>query len=121
MNVDYSRQFKSYLKNFPVQDQLKIRQFVEHVEKYGFQGLQGRNKSSDTVPKDDPKWVEKVSYAQKYRLWHYHIGIPAYVLSAQGDFVSEYILHYMRLDDAIKLVSLSYHPPFTLPQESEIL
>ena len=28
--------------------------------------------------------------------------------------MSEYILHYIRLEDKIKLVELSYHPPFEL-------
>lgn len=63
MNVDYSECFKQYLKNFPVNDQLKIKAFVEHIQQYGFDGLVGRNKSSDNVPKDDPNWSAKVSYA----------------------------------------------------------
>lgn len=47
--------------------------------------------SSANVHKDDPNWSDKVAYAQKYQLWHYHIGIPEYRLSRHGDFVSEYI------------------------------
>lgn len=68
MNVDYSECFKQYLKNFPVNDQLKIKAFVEHVQRYGLDGLKGRNKSSDNVPKDDPNWSAKVRYAQQHRL-----------------------------------------------------
>jgi hypothetical protein len=43
VNVDYSECFKQYLKNFPVHDQLKIKAFVEHIERYGFDGLKGKN------------------------------------------------------------------------------
>lgn len=121
MNVDYSECFKQYLKNFPVNDQLKIKAFVEHIQQYGFDGLVGRNKSSDNVPKDAPNWLAKVSYAQQHRLWHYHIGIPFYEMAYNGEQVSEYILHYMRFDDSIKLVALSYHPPFELPTLAEMV
>ncbi|MFB2538556.1 MULTISPECIES: hypothetical protein [unclassified Acinetobacter] len=83
--------------------------------------MTGRNKASHEVPTDDPNWRDKVSYAQKYHLWHYHIGIPHYENSSYGDQVSEYILHYMRLENEIKLVALSYHPPFELPQPNDLI
>lgn len=121
ISVEYSEHFQKCLKNFPKTDQLKIRDFVEHIKNHGFDGLQGRNKSSDNVPKDDPQWSIKVAYAQKYNLWHYHIGIPTYELSQKGDKVSEYILHYIKGDDFIKLVSMSYHPPFELPSLNELV
>lgn len=107
--------FSKHLKNFPKADREKIRAFVEHVEQFGFHGLQGRNKSSDQVPTDNPNWSERVAYAQKYKLWHYHIGIPTYVLSEKGDQVSEYVLHYIRESDYIILVDMSPHPPLQLP------
>lgn len=121
MKVNFSRSFAQKLVHFPNADQKKIFDFIEYVELYGFDGLTGRNKSSDHVPKDDPHWSIKVSYAQQHRLWHYHIGIPNYALASNGEQVSEYILHYMRFEDSIKLVSLSYHPPFELPTLAEIV
>lgn len=53
-------------------------------------------------------------YAQKYCLWHYHIGVPHYV-GEFGDMTSEYILHYQRFDDRIVLLDITAHPPFVLP------
>ena len=120
MIVSYSDEFQKNLKNFPKADQLKIRYFIEHIETYGFDGLIGRNKSSDDVPTDHPNWCERVAYAQKHKLWHYHIGIPCYQTANNGEQVSEYILHYIREDNEIKLVTMSYHPPFALPTENQI-
>lgn len=118
ITVSYSDHFQKCLKNFPKIDQLKVKGFIDHVEQYGLTDLIGRNKSSDNVPKDDPNWSQKVAYAQKHKLWHYHIGIPKYETATNGEQVSEYILHYQRFDDEIRLVAMSYHPPFELPSEN---
>lgn len=117
MNVIYGEKFRIHLKNYPKADLLKIKSFVKHIKQFGFEGLQGRNKSSDNVPKDDPNWSQKVAYAQKHKLWHYHIGIPKYSTATNGEQVSEYVLHYILQDDYIVLVDLSAHPPFELPSE----
>lgn len=121
LDVKFTPLFEQWLKNYPIADQIKIADFILHVRQYGFSGLQGRNKSSDHVPKDDPNWSERVSYAQKYHLWHYHIGIPCYIKSEQGDYVSEYLLHYMKYDDYIILVDMTPHPPFHLPPEQYLI
>lgn len=120
MKVTFGENFTRYYFNFPKSDQAKIREFITHVETYGLTQLKGRNKSSDNVPTNDPNWTNKVAYAQKHKLWHFHIGIPDYTLSEKGDYVSEYILHYQLFDDEIKLVSMSYHPPFELPTPHEL-
>ncbi|WLF84400.1 hypothetical protein [Moraxella sp. ZY210820] len=115
MIVEFTPRFKQYLRNFPETDRQKISAFVTHVQQYGLTGLKGRNKNSDNVPTNDPNWSERVAYAQKYQLWHYHIGIPNYELSERGDYVSEYILHYIREEQRIIIVDMSPHPPFQLP------
>lgn len=122
MQVNLSPTFKTYLKNFPKSDQLKIAGFINHVKKYGLNSLEGRNKSSDKVPTNDPQWLAKVKQAQKYNLWHYHIGIPNYS-GLFGDKTSEYVLHYMfdEANDCITLVYMSPHPPFDLPDERYLL
>lgn len=117
MNVIYGDKFKSHLKHFPAIDQLKIKKFVEHIEQYGFEGLTGRNKSSDNVPTTHPNWRERVKYVQDNQLWHYHIGIPNYSSSEQGDYTSEYVLHYIKGENFIKIIDLSPHPPLILPSE----
>ncbi|PID63920.1 MAG: hypothetical protein CR974_00730 [Gammaproteobacteria bacterium] len=101
--------------NFPESDLDIIAAFIEHLKQHGFAGLVGRNKASHEVPKDDPDWREKVAYAQQHNLWHYHIGIPEYQITASGDNVSEYILHYIKGDGWIKIVDFNRHPPFRLP------
>lgn len=116
MKVKYGSKFKQNLKNFPVKDQLKIKKFVEHIEQFDFKGLLGRNKPSHEVPTYNPNWSERVAYAQKYKLWHYHIGIPCYMQSEHGDYVSEYVLHYIKESDYIMLVDMSPHPPLELPK-----
>lgn len=116
IHVIFAPIFIRHLKNFPKADREKIRTFAEHIEQFGFDGLKGRNKSSDNVPKDNPNWAERVAYAQQHKLWHYHIGIPDYQLSDKGDYVSEYVLHYIKESDYIMLVDMSPHPPFELPK-----
>ncbi|MDO4223032.1 MAG: hypothetical protein Q4D05_03260 [Acinetobacter sp.] len=116
MQVFFSQSFSKKLVNFPRADQLKIKAFKDHIQQHGFIGLKGRNKSSDNVPKDNPKWLETVKHAQANHLWHYHIGIPEYIELASGECVSQYVLHYVLGDGFIKIVDLSPHPPLELPQ-----
>lgn len=121
MNVTFSRDFQSKFPNFPKTDKEKILEFVRYVTEQGLTNLQGRNKNSDNVPTNDPNWRQKVAYAQQHKLWHYHIGIPSYETASNGEQVSEYILHYQRFDDEIRIVSMSYHPPFELPNEEALV
>lgn len=46
--------------------------------------LRGKDVNSDNVPHDDAKWLEKVRYAQKHALRHYHIGIPFMSIVVRG-------------------------------------
>ncbi|MDO4440591.1 MAG: hypothetical protein Q4B81_00225 [Moraxella sp.] len=118
LRVDFGKIFSERLPNFPRADKLKIAEFIQHIKSFGFDGLKGRNKSSDNVPFDNPDWSKRVQYAQKHNLWHYHIGIPDYQESDKGDHTSEYVLHYIKGDDFIKIVDLSAHPPLHLPDAS---
>lgn len=117
MIVILGENFKKHFVNFPRQDRIKIFEFIEHIEQYGFDGLIGRNKASHNAPKDHPNWSERVKHAMDNNLWHYHIGIPHYELSEKGDYTSEYVLHYILGDDFIKIVEMSPHPPLILPDE----
>jgi hypothetical protein len=118
MTVSLGEEFKKAFKNFPKQDRLKIYDFIEHVRNKGFEGLKGRNKSSDNVDKNDPYFKEKASYAIENKLYHYHIGIPHYKYSTKGDQTSEYVLHYILVSDTeIRIVDMDNHPPFRLPTQ----
>lgn len=101
-------------------DQHKVVSFIQGYLQAGMDPkvLPGKNVSSDNVPHDDAKWLEKVRYAQKHALKHYHIGIPFYVDSGKGYLTSEYVIHYQQITpDHIKLVDMSWHPPLSLPTE----
>lgn len=106
------------IPNFPVEDKIKIMNFISHVQENGLTNLPGRNKPSHDVPKDDPNWREKVEYAMRHNLWHYHIGIPSYETASNGERVSPYILHYILDDNSIKIVDFNQPPPFNLPSET---
>lgn len=118
MTVSLGEEFKKAFKNFPKQDRVKIYDFIGHVQNKGFEGLKGRNKSSDNVDKNDPYFKEKASYAIENKLYHYHIGIPHYKYSTKGDQTSEYVLHYILVSDTeIRIVDMDNHPPFRLPTQ----
>lgn len=117
-SVSFGEKFLQEFKCFPKADQKKIIQFVDYVRKHGFVGLEGRNKSSINVLSTDPEFLAKVSYAREHNLWHYHIGIPEYTPDTPfGDRTSEWVLHYIRTDDTIKIIELGSHPPFKLPRQ----
>lgn len=62
MRVIFGRKFAEYFPNFPKADKEKIVAFANHIEQFGFNDLQGRNKSSDHVPTSHSDWSERVSY-----------------------------------------------------------
>lgn len=115
MEVRLGQAFRSEFLNFPTSDKLLISKFIRHIEQYGFENLLGRNKFSDDIRNDDPQFRVKLDKVRKYNLWHYHIGITRYTRSSIGDMVSEYVLHYIKDIDHIKIVDLGSHPPFRLP------
>ncbi len=117
--VEFGTQFKREFVHYPQRDKDIIALFVEHLLAKGFDGLEGRNKKSDEVPSDDPNWRIKVQYAQVNHLWHYHIGIPNYDETKPfGDRTSEYVIHYQFIDNIVKIVDYSPHPPLKLPSET---
>lgn len=119
LTVEMSVLFKKEFVHFPLEDQLAIANFAQHLMTQGFVGLEGKNKSSDEVSTNDPNWSKKVAYAQEHHLWHYHIGIKSYDYDKPfGERTSEYVVHYQRLGNLIRLVDYSAHPPFRLPTES---
>ncbi|MCK3657431.1 hypothetical protein A4G18_01515 [Pasteurellaceae bacterium Pebbles2] len=119
LTVDFGVQFKREFAHFPVRDQDAISDFIEHLLVSGFEELEGRNKKSDEVPHNDPQWRFKVAYAQEHSLWHYHIGIIQYDMTKPfGDRTSEYVVHYQYLDNLVKIVDYSAHPPLNLPSDT---
>ena len=100
--------------------QQAIFDFASHVERHGLKGLKGRNKSSAIPNPHTKRQRANFKHAQKNCLWHYHIGLPEYVEQANGEFTSEMVLHYMRLNDCVVLVDVATHPPFNLPSNEKL-
>ncbi|WP_315043850.1 hypothetical protein ACGTJS_11470 [Faucicola mancuniensis] len=50
MEVTLSNDFKTKFANFLTTDKQKILDLINHITQHGFDGLTGRNKSSDEVP-----------------------------------------------------------------------
>lgn len=123
MRVELGIKLIKQLQKRSGEDVNKVYKFVNHVKKHGLKKLEGRNKSSDNVPKDDPAFLAKVKRAQEKKFWHYHIGIHEYEPdSVFGDKTSKYILHYANHDPCyIRVAKLDYHPPFLLPYDSWLL
>ncbi|STZ08488.1 Uncharacterised protein [Moraxella caprae] len=115
MKVQLSDWLEANLSSFDKSIQQAIFAFMFHVNTHGIQGLKGRNKSSIPQNPHTRKEREYAKIAQKYCLWHYHLGVPYYIEQANGDLTSEYILHYCYYDDVIILVDIGTHPPFYLP------
>lgn len=107
MEVRFGQFFTQHFKNFPKADQIKIADFISYVQTHGLNDLPGRNKPSHEVPTDNPNWSEIVAYAQKYKLWHYHIGIPCYVQSVHGGLFRIKRLYRMP-NGGVRIVSDNY-------------
>lgn len=121
--VDMSVRFAQIYATMPANQANFVDGFMEHFEKQGIEGLQGRFKKSDNVPTDDPFWLQKVKYAQANLLWHYHIGYPSYdETKSVGDWTSQYILHVTLTPCKSEsvLVGWGRHPPFILPSLDDL-
>lgn len=120
MQVQMSDYFKEAYPHFDDGVRQAVARFIDHMENYGVKGLQGRNKSSADLTDTTKKGRERAKFAQKHCLWHYHLGVPEYIEQRNGEFTSQYILHYCYYDDLIVLVDIDTHPPFYLPDEIKI-
>lgn len=120
MKVIFADWLSANFLNFDSELQNKIVEFAVHVETHGLHGLAGRNKSSVDLTNTTKKGIEKAKFAQKYCLWHYHIGLPKYV-GEHGDMTSQMVLHYMRYNELIVIVDIGEHPPFQLPTANKIV
>lgn len=115
MKVVFANYLKREFVNFDEAIKNAVDEFVFYATYNNLRKLQGRNKSSALPNPTTKKEHEHTKFAQKYCLYHYHLGVPHYIEQANGDKTSQYILHYCYYDDVIVLVDISTHPPFHLP------
>ena len=98
----------------------KIDDFIEHVESNGLHGWIGKVGNSNKVPDTYENKDEIVKKANKYNLWHAHLGDPIFKDSYYGNYkVSDWVIHFQRFSNThIKLLELGYHNPMNLPDNS---
>lgn len=116
--VDFSVHFAKVYVAIAANEAQYIDNFIEHVEENGLIGLPGRLKASWDIPKDDPQFNSKNTYAKKHNLWHYHLGMNTYdMTNGHGDYTSEWVLHLRRHPCGLytTIVDWDPHPPFVLP------
>lgn len=121
--IDMSVNFAKIYTRLPANQSDFIDNFIDHVEEKGLIGLPGRLKQSDDIPTSDKDWLVKVKYAQKYNLWHYHAGYPAWDMTKPlGDWTSQWVLHMMMHPCGARstLVHWDLHPPFNLPKKPQL-
>lgn len=122
--VDFSQEFNYYYFNICSNEKLDlIDDFIEHYEKYGLKNWKGRISKSTNVPDyyDDSE-TRKV-LAERYNLYHAHIGLPTWQTRANFPFsTSDQVLHFTKISyKEIKLLTVSTHNPMDLPTEDNIL
>ncbi|EMQ4855843.1 hypothetical protein AAIB78_000677 [Morganella morganii] len=110
-NWEFSGLFAREFKNFPLDQQDKILDFVDVYENNGlsdFSCYEGKIACSwrglDTTD-------AKYTYARQNELWHYHIGIPEF-RSQNGKYkTSDWVLHFQwdRKNNTISLVDMYKH------------
>eukprot|EP01155_Anaeramoeba_flamelloides_P040699 Anaeramoba_flamelloidesc33931_g1_i1.p1 GENE.c33931_g1_i1~~c33931_g1_i1.p1 ORF type:complete len:147 (+),score=14.27 c33931_g1_i1:96-536(+) len=123
--LDASEVLKKKVKKLGKYEKGKIYEFFEIFQEGGFAAIDNyfidghrvRNKASDDVDKDDPDFVEKVKLAQRYDLWHFHVGfydfgydIKGYEVSKNGELTSQWVIHYQKFaENHINAVDLTPH------------
>ncbi|WP_277561371.1 hypothetical protein [Acinetobacter beijerinckii] len=113
---------KYYAENtFPDTTMDLIDDFLDHYEAKGFKDWEGKVAPSNRVPENYTNRDALIKKANKYNIWHVHIGDPRWETPAHGKFkTSEWVLQLRRLGKKIVLLELSWHNPMLLPND-EIL
>lgn len=124
--VAYKAKFAGEFANLKQDQQDKVLDFTDCVEKHGLSDF------SKFPGKITPSWKgvhessPEYAYAYDNSLWHYHVGLPNYKQSISGKYLtSDWVLHFQWIDKDrggthITLVDLYSHwthdGKFWLPQ-----
>lgn len=109
--VSFLPAFQREFKNFPVDQQDKVLDFIETYEEYGltdFSKYEGKiSPSWRGLETTDPNYT----YTRSNHLWHYHIGIPTYKSVHSTYKTSDMVLHFQwpNKGEKINLVDMYYH------------
>lgn len=117
--VGFGLTFNNYYANFPSKTTDLVDDFIEHFEQYGFLGWKGKISPSDRVPLNNPNRQALIAKAEKFNLWHVHIGDPHWQTPFHGKYLtSDWVLHFSKISNYhIVLLELDSHNPLTLPSD----
>lgn len=119
LKVEISTYLEVQIDKLCNEDRRIVFSLIAELQRDGFDRLPGLLKPSNSVNKDQHDWLERVSLANQYNLWHYHIGIPRYDKDKpRGRWTSSKVIHLIPEDGKVTLVSIDDHPPFNLPNIS---
>ena len=121
--VDFSMEFNLYYDKVWSPEKLDlIDDFIEHYETNGLRNWKGKISKSSNVPNNYKDAALKKALAEKYNLYHAHIGFPSWTNIPKIPYsTSDQVLHFQKLNsNSIKLLTLSTHNPMDLPSEDNI-
>lgn len=112
--ISYGIEFLKEYPNYPRDQQNAIGLFLKVFKEYGLKDF------SKFEGKLSPSWknVDEGSPVYEFTkgndLWHYHVGIPYYKQSDYHDQykTSDYILHFMLLDNRKEIVVIDITPHY---------
>lgn len=110
---------KYYTESFSDKTLNLIDDFIEHFEENGFKKWKGKISPSNRVPETYEDRQKLIDKADKYCLWHVHIGDPKWNPTPHGKyFTSEWVLQFKKVGKyKIVLLELGWHNPFLLPSD----
>lgn len=118
--VAFGKTFNKYYNDsFPETTLDLIDDFIDHYEVHGFSGWIGKIAPSNRVPESYKNRDALIAKANKFKLWHVHIGDPKWNPTPHGKYLtSDWVLHFKRLDNyKLVLLELGWHNPMLLPSD----
>ncbi len=124
---EFGKQFAVEFARYPQDQQDKIIDFIELYVQFGLSDF------TKFPGKIAPSWkgtpdLATYKYARVNELWHYHVGLPNYVLSQNYTyFTSNWVLHFQweNMGSHILIVDILYHyksnGEFHLPTEDYLI
>lgn len=116
--ADFSDEFDYFYSNiFSLEKLNLIDDFIDHYEKHGLNGWKGKITPSWNVPDSYADHKKRRKYAQKFNLWHAHIGLPSWKSAPNASYLtSDHVLHFQQISNyEILLMTVSTHNPMDLP------
>ncbi|WP_236213975.1 hypothetical protein [Metapseudomonas otitidis] len=117
--VEFSEHFTELYDDLSEAEQELIDDFVFHFREHGLAGFKGKRGPTDNVPHIDPDRINKIWWANRHKLWHVHIGYPAWRPSRNplGTYhTSDFVVHFQKFSESyIALVDYGSHNPMRMP------